>query len=226
MSTIDGSNHDRGTERRPRCLIAILILLVLAIACVVAFSAIFRSSIRPLGSERATKVAEETATKEAETLLTEMYGETVRNAVENYWLVVDSLEAYQDPAVRSQVETGQWLRVWSVPPGVGDMGPLRVTKSLSVGKVRVLEYEPERRFKAVVCVVKQVAEVTPEGESLQLLPPEQRQNVYVFLYEDDVWKLAGRFDTTSYDESTRNWWYISEWERECIQELPDWEPCE
>lgn len=217
MSTIDGGNQNKNTRQRLRAL-AITLLLVSCIACGAAFYVIVFTRPKP--------TPESLATQEAETLLTEMYGETVRNAVKNRWLIAHSLEVDQDPAIRSQVETGRWLEYWSVPPGAGDTEPFHlVTKSVSVGKVRVLEYEPERRFKAVVCIVKQNAEVTPEGELLQLLPPEARQGVHVFLYEDDTWKLAGYFETTDYENSIRDWWYAPEWLKEIIQELPDWEPC-
>lgn len=218
MPTIERNNQNKNTRQRLGVL-TILLLLILCIACGAAFYAVVL--IRPNPTPKSL------ATQEAEAFLTETYGPTVHSAIKHYWLVANSLEANRNPTILSQVATGPWLGYRSRSPDNPSKEPFwLVTKSVSVGSVRVLEYEPGRRFKAVACVDKQNDRVTTEGQYLESLPPYRARGVYVFLYEDDAWKLAGFFETTDYDNSIRDWWYVSEWLKEIIQELPDWESCE
>jgi hypothetical protein len=149
------------------------------------------------------------ATTEAETTLTGMYGAEVRTAIENFETKWFSREDHLDPKVQREIATDEFLRslehTYDNTKPFGEPYGL-VTKSAVVVSVRVLEYSPDR-FKAVAGVIEQVDEVTPEGELKQSLPYHKFCGVYVFLQEENVWKLAAFFDITNSDIVAREWDY-------------------
>ncbi len=105
------------------------------------------------------------------------------------------------------------------------IGHLGTSKSAVVTSVRVLEYSVER-FKAVACVTELIDETTTEGVFIESLLPQEYEYVYVFVYEDDAWKLAGVFNITIPKDAWHDWEYAPDWLKETIGELPDWEPCD
>jgi len=110
------------------------------------------------------------ATAEAEAFLTETYGMEVSNVIENF---------------ESQLRGG----------GTGGR-PLWYTTLASVKSARVLEYSTER-FKAVADVMREMAEETAGGEFIAGSEESIRTcGVYVFVREDDTWKLVGHLPRT------------------------------
>jgi hypothetical protein len=163
------------------------------------------------------------ATAAAETSLTGMYGTEVRAAIENFETKWYSLEEHLDPEIQSQIATGEFLRQFghtynSSKPFGEPYGLL--TKSAVVVSVRVLEYGPQR-FKAVAGVVEQTDQVTPQGEFTKSLPFRKFCGVYVFLKEENIWKLAAFFDITDSNTVARDWENASVTLKPIVGDLPE-----
>jgi hypothetical protein len=179
-----------------------------------------------LGGCQGTISESSQATREAEIFLTEAYGAEVRDAIENVKAKWSSLEAYNNPSIQSELATEQYVShngYASLGEAIYNWTSWYVVKSVTVTRVRVLEYSPER-FKAVACITELVDKTTTEGVFIESLLPQEYQSVYVFVHEDDTWKLAGGFNI-SLPNVWRDWEYASDWLKETIGELPDWEPC-
>lgn len=169
-----------------------------------------------------SRKASRQATAEAEELLTAIYGAEVRTAIENFesrWLTLASLK---DPSRQSDVATGLYLDYFG-HARAGDAiynDPFWLTtKSVVVGKVDVLEYSPQR-FKAVACVVKMVDKTTTSGVFIESLPSREFQGVYVFVREENAWKLVGFFEITDPRSALRDWDHAPDWLRQVIGDLP------
>jgi hypothetical protein len=63
-------------------------------------------------------------------------------------------------------------------------------------------------------------EVTPQGEFKRSLPPAKSCGVYVFVREDDVWKLATYFDMSVPQDIDRDWRDAPAWSKQLIGDLP------
>ncbi len=162
------------------------------------------------------------ATYEAETTLTGKYGAEVRGAIENFEKKWFSREEQLDPGIQSEIATGNFLRTFGhtedkAKPFGEPFG--LVTQSAVVVGVRVLDYSLER-FKAIASVIKQTDEVTPEGEFKKARPYRKFCGVYVFLREDNLWKLAAFFDITDLDHLDRDWSLAPPDLKETIGDLP------
>jgi hypothetical protein len=167
------------------------------------------------------------ATQEVEMFLTEAHGAEVRGVIENFTTKWSSLEAHNDPSIQSDLATEPFLS----SAGYARLGEALysrsswlVTKSAVVESVRVLGYSPER-FKAVACVTELVDKIMTDGVFIESLPPQENRIVYVFVREDDTWKLSGAFNVTYSEDTWRDWQYVSEQLKETIGDLPDWELC-
>lgn len=161
-------------------------------------------------------------TLQAEQALTDSHGVEVGKAIENFESVWSSLNAHKDTSIQSGVATGVFLDYH----GFARRGNAHyeepfwlVTKSVALENVRVVEYSLER-FKAVACVTIEHDRVTIEGIVVESLPPYEKCGVYVFVYENDTWLLAGIFDTTMPDYVARDWNYAQDWLKEIIGDLP------
>lgn len=158
--------------------------------------------------------------RDQEAQLTELHGVEVEDVMVNYqsqWL---SLEAHLDPSLQSELATGPYLDAYGYAregQALYDEPYWLVTTSVSVQSVRVLEYDSER-FKAVACVTRHVDKLTTGGEELiEHLLPYESCCVYVFVREDDLWKLAGLFNMGD----KRDWdYYAPSWLKEIIGEWP------
>ncbi len=163
------------------------------------------------------------ATTEAETALTGRYGAEVGSAIENFESKWYSREDHLGPKVQREIATDKFLHWFghtfnsTAPFGEPDGS---VTKSAVVACIRVLEYSPER-FKAIAGVIEQVDKVTSEGEFKESLPYHKFCKVYVFLREDDAWKIAALFDITNQDFVPREWEHASPDLKSIIGDLPN-----
>ena len=61
-----------------------------------------------------------------------------------------------------------------------------------------------------------------DGVYMESLPPIKICGIYVFVRDDDIWKLAGFFNTAD----PRDWDYAPDWLKDIIGELPDQDLCE
>jgi len=179
-------------------------------------------------SEGISPGASATATAAAEAFLTQTYGAEVTSAIEGFESRWFSLDAHVDPAVQSKIATGLYLEYFGYAragAALYDEPFWLVTTSAEVKKVRVVEYSPER-FKAVASVVRMYNKTTTEGEIIELARSDTVCAVYVFVREDQTWKLAGLFLTggTS-EEVAREWSRAPGWLKEIIGDLPGGELC-
>lgn len=159
------------------------------------------------------------ATAEAERVLIVEHGSEVRSQIENFESRWFSLEAHLDPGIQSELATGPYLEYFgNARQGASlyDEPFWLVTTAAVVGNLRVLEYSPER-FKAVACSVETTDKMTTDGVFIESLPPLDICGVYVFVREDDKWKLAGFFNTAD----PRDWNYAPNWLKEIIGDLPN-----
>jgi hypothetical protein len=212
-------SHNTGTGdinlAGKRLLTAILTMVVLLLCA--SFLGFF-------GDDRRVTSEHWQATATAEALLTEMHEEEARGAIENFELKRYSLEAHKDPSIQSQVVTGPYLNLgWGEE--VYDEPFWLVVTSADVEGIQVLEYNPER-LKAVAFVDRTLDKTTTDEVVLESSLPAGRCGVYVFLREDNTWKLAGFFVLMGTpQEIERDWNYAPDWLKETIGELPDWKIC-
>lgn len=168
-------------------------------------------------------------TATAEAALTATYGSEVSSIIENFELRWYSLEAYVEPSIQSEIATGPYLDHW----GYIHLGDIvynepswSVITFADVKRIRVLEYSPER-LKAVASVSRVFNDITSEGEIIQSSRPSGLCGVYVFTYENNVWKLAGFFLTDGPPQDVeRDWRDAPDWLKDIIGELPDGDLCE
>jgi hypothetical protein len=159
-----------------------------------------------------------------EAYLTDTYGDEVSGVIETFegkWL---SLEAHVNPAMQSELATEPYLEIYGyarMGDAIYDEPFWLATTSAKALTVRVVEYTPER-FKAVASVARTYDKTTTEGE---IIAPSQSNGVcgvYVFVREDDTWKLSGLFLTGGPpDEVAREWGRAPRWLKDIIGDLPD-----
>ncbi len=160
--------------------------------------------------------------------MTQTSGAKVSSVIENFEMRWSSLEANLNPAIQSEVATGPYLEHFGYArdgEAIYDEPFWLVIMSAEVRKVRVVEYSPER-FKAVASVARTYNKTTTEGEIIDSGLSYPVCAVYVFVREDQTWKLAGLFLTggTS-EEVAREWDRAPGWLKETIGGLPDGELC-
>ncbi len=182
----------------------------------------------------ATSSVISTATADAEAQLAERYGAEISNLIETFEVQWHSLETLKDCDAASRLATGWFLDMWVGKCfGLGLVEPAAdstITKSAAVRQMRVLEYAPDR-FKALVTLDRVMQEVNVvTGAAVEPATSDVHCGIYVFVREDDVWKLEVFFLTdyprASWDSILRDWRLAPEEVREAIGELPDGDLCE
>ena len=179
-------------------------------------SAILCAACSPALSERERAAIQ--ASAEAEVSLTNAYGTETRAAIENYETNWMSLKAYYDPSVQAALARGPYLDYWKLArlgPRLNEGGPWLITKSAVVNSIRVLDYAPER-FKALARVITQTDEYTPEGKFTRSYQPRVVCRLYLFVREDNSWKVADIFDMTRQSDIARDWENFVAWEKEYL----------
>lgn len=162
-----------------------------------------------------------TIKSEAERLLTVAHGPEVQATIENFELRWFSLDAHEDPSIQAKLATGPYLDYWRYArhgKAIYDE-PWWITKQAMVTSFRTFEYTPEH-FKTIARVTRLFDEVTPQGEFKRSLPPNESCGVYVFVREDDVWKLATYFDMSVPQDIDRDWRDAPAWSKQLIGDLP------
>jgi len=166
------------------------------------------------------------ATRATELLLTDLYGEEIRNVIEDFeiqWYGVSSLDETTD---LSKIATGPYLDVYGITDQlIMQMDPNSVWPIVTSARVRwiqVAEYSPER-FKAIATVDWVYDRMTPQKEIVHSDMETQHCRVYVFVREHDRWKLAGLFNTTrlTRDSLMYQWNHAPEWLKAIIGDLPN-----
>ncbi|MBN1452133.1 MAG: hypothetical protein JW963_14040 [Anaerolineales bacterium] len=182
----------------------------------------------------ATSSVISTATADAEVQLAERYGVEISDLIETFDVQWHSFERLKDCDANSTLVTEQFLDTggglclsrWLVGPAAYST----ITKSAAVRQMRVLEYAPDR-FKALVTldrVMQKVNVVT--GAAVEPTTTDVNCGIYIFIREDDVWKLDFFFWTHDFqvarDTIIREWSFATEEVGEDIGELPDGDLCE
>jgi hypothetical protein len=157
------------------------------------------------------------ATATAVSILTTAHEDEARAAIESEFLVSGSLDARLHPEIFAQVATGPRLDVlhsFGIPESDDTV---YVGTAIELSEVHVLEYD-ESGMKVVGCGTTYHDEVTAQGDFVQSNRPVQGTAIYVFLWEDETWKLATLFGL---DEDNLNYMlpYMSQWEREALGDV-------
>jgi hypothetical protein len=157
--------------------------------------------------------------------LTESHGAEVSAIIEHFELEWFSLEAHRHPSILSELATGPYLNLgWEEE--IYDEPFWLVITSAEVVKIHVLKYDSEN-FEAVASVNRTFDKTTTEGTVLESSLPAGICGVYVFVNENDTWKLATFFLMLGTpNEIERDWKYEPDWSKEIIGELPSPKLCE
>lgn len=193
-----------------RYILGLLLFLLVVVGCI----GVFRLQSM-WSSVKSTRTAEEA--------LTEVYKDTASSAIYRFEMTWSSLEAYRDPQMQAQVATDPFLervRFKHETDAFNTQDYWQVTKAVTVTSVIVYEYAPTR-FKAGACTDKDMERVTPQGVFHESVSFKGICGIYVFIWEQNNWILAGAFNTTMHDTALRDWHQLPDEFKEVIGELPD-----
>ena len=211
-------------------IVALTLILIVCIGSIVSLRQEF-ADMRPITP---TEIASSKATAETETMLTQTYGEQVSKIVEDFEVRSHSLEFIKGTGVDAEITTGYFYQVYGGgPPTLADgsswleEGSIwQVVTSAQVRHIRVIEYTPER-IKAVAAVGRVYDNRTIEGDIVEASLADYQCGVYVFVNEDNLWKLAGFFLTTPLSAGSvyNQWQYVDQEMKDVIGELPGGDLC-
>jgi len=162
--------------------------------------------------------------------LTREHGQEATRALDGFLSIWLSVEADSNPLLLADVAMSPYVDSLISPTpengGICGLDECRVTKSFSIEGVRVLDYAQDR-FKIIACVTENLEQVTPQGEYIAELPPDEYRTIYVFGKQGDSWKLEGAFELSDdTDHIYRDWAYSPDWLKAIIGELPSSFHCE
>ena len=212
------------TKRRSLLTIPLIAVLVVCIigstVCIIQSTTMYSDYQKGLVSENATA--------EAVTALTNLHGEEVRGVIQNFELKWGSLQANLDPSVEADLALEDYVEYDGsyCEDCLGDF-TWRVTTSAVVTSSYVLEYDADS-FKAVADVVRRIEEVTTAGVPTQSEPWEVWScNVYKFVNQGDIWKMAGKFlmSDERYEHVWEDIFPPNYWLKTTIGELPSKRYC-
>jgi hypothetical protein len=210
-------------KKRVFRIVFLLFLGAMSLLCFIEMLA--SQASRRANAERAT------ATAIAEHNLTERYGAEVSAAITHFELGWHSQETITDTKAMAEFATYPFLdmfgeqrrRVVIAYPTIS----WPVVKTAEVQWLRVLEYTPQR-FKAVAAVSRVVDKVTLDNTVTETDVADPLScGIYVFVREDDVWKLSDSFATSNAtpDDLERDWYFADSVTKDIIGELPDGPLC-
>ena len=201
------------TKNRRTCLTWALVVMVVCVAAAAGVY-LFLDSL----SEYSPKELE--ATTQAAEALTSEHGAEASQVIESYKLKAGSLETWRDPNLLKELMTEQQFQALSYLLEPDPESYWIVTQSVNVDHIRVVEYSPDR-FKAVACLTAIGEERDPTDERvLDSLLATEYCAIYVFVSEERNWKLAASFETTDPGYIDRDWYFLPDWVKEEIGELP------
>lgn len=215
------------TRRTRTYLLSITIILVLILVVCIGSLVSLRQEFTAMRPITLTEIASSKATAETETMLTQTYGEQVSKIIEDFEVRSHSLEFIKATGVDAEITTGYYYQLYGGgPPTIEEGSIWQVVTSAQVRYIRVIEYTPER-IKAVAAVDRVYDNRTIEGDIVEASLTDYQCGVYVFVNEDNLWKLAGFFLTTPLSAgSVRNQWqYVDQEMKDVIGELPGGDLC-
>jgi hypothetical protein len=148
----------------------------------------------------------------------------VSGAVSNFELVWHGFPAHLDPQTRADVATGPYLEHMGRIENNANLEEepyWLVTTAVTPTVIQVYNYEPNR-LKAGACLEKKIDKVIPGGEFVGNLSHGEQCGIYVFIRENNLWKLTGFFNTTlPHSAVKRDWIQAPDWLKEIIGDLPE-----
>jgi starvation-inducible outer membrane lipoprotein len=153
---------------------------------------------------------------DSQLVLTEQHGAEIAQTIEIAHSRLGSMEVHNNPSALSDILTGPYLNVYA--PLIADNSqtenPILIS-SVNVYGIRVFEYSSEN-FTAVGCGTYYADQVTSTGEFIKSMPTYDFRTLYMFVKEEDVWKIALEVGLNSaYDD----WVYAADWERELVGDI-------
>jgi len=222
------------TPRTRNYLLGITVILILILVVCISSLLSLRQEFADMRPITLTEIASSKATAETETMLTQTYGEQVSRIIEDFKVQRHSLEFIKGTGVDAEITTGYYYQLYGGgPPTIEDgsswleEGSIwKVVTSAQVRHVRVIEYTPER-IKAVAAVDRVYDNRTIEGDIVEASLTDYQCGVYVFVNEDNLWKLAGFFLTTPLSAGSvyNQWQYVDQEMKDVIGELPGGDLC-
>ena len=162
------------------------------------------------------------ATREAVDHITSIYGAEVSQIIENLELKWHSVDSHQNLEQLSDIATGRYLDLMTnqIDSDLKDHEWL-IKESVIIKRLVIHEYTLER-FKASACPEEEWSDMASDGTIISSRQIIGSCFVYVFIWEDEAWKLAGAFGyNLSYSASYRDWQYLPLWLGEIMGEFPD-----
>lgn len=218
-----------GAHKRSCLFGAVALLALLLASCIWGFIWLRRrgAEMRPIALTRIA-VSQATATTESE--LTRTYEDQVSEIIEDFQIKRHSLDFINGMSICSEITTGYYRQVYGYGYGAfpaEEDSVWMVVESAEAERVRVIEYTPDR-FKAVARVNRIYDLQRPDGTVVEADLEDYVCGVYVFLYEEERWKLAGFFmttDTRSAGSARNDWLYVNDELKSTIGALPDGDLC-
>ena len=154
-----------------------------------------------------------------EEVLTNTHGDEVRALITSYYIESGTLDAQKNPDSFSQIATGPLLRkITALMPTQEVASTYYVTRSAAIREVHVLEYT-STRIKAVGCGQIEQELVNFDGTNASFLPLLTIMNIFVFIREDETWKLFTMYSFADSKSALRDWEYVSSEEKEAIGDI-------
>ncbi len=156
--------------------------------------------------------------------LTVTHRAEVSQAIERFERIWGSFEVRNNPALQEEVATAQAINDFGVKRRGLDKSKTDswfVTRSAVVESVQVFEYDT-RHFKAIACVSEGIDDVNADGTLRQSFDPQMTKKLYVFVREDNKWKLATLLNVIDPKDISRELEARAEWDRQLIGTVPDW----
>ena len=196
-------------------LILVFLILVLISLCVSITAGLFKAE------QLRTKT--KNATREASQHLLVVHGQEVGAAIENFEVKWHSLEARKEPKILSDIAAGRYLeqRLETVQDSFPDQGEWQIIESAIMKRLHIYEFDSEH-FKAGACLEEKIIYVNSDGEFLRLVSHGESCGIFVFVWQDNTWKMAGFFYTNlPYSSIRRDWYQLPSWLKDIMGDLPD-----
>jgi hypothetical protein len=143
-----------------------------------------------------TSTTSDNQVQETEAALTQVHGDEVRSSIAHYWMLLGSLEARHNPDVIYAVATGEladYLVEAYKKVNYSNEPYLLLTTAVEIRKLRIVEFDSQR-FKSIACVKESINRVALTDERLLDSYQTDRCYIFVFLNNDQIWKVAGYID--------------------------------
>lgn len=140
------------------------------------------------------------------------------SVIEHFHMQVGSFEAQQDPSLLSEVLTGPLLEAQLIPLENQTRTSLYVTSGITLGEVRIPEYSSSRLI-SIACGSIYRNRVSSDGALIESLEPSSFKNIYVFIREDGIWKVAVSYSLADADTLFRDLEHAANWEKEYSDDL-------